>query len=302
MPITKKQREQRRKHLGSSDSPAVMGVDPWRSASDVYLEKVANTEDIEGVEAIEIGNAFEKPLIEWASEQLGIEFELNVRKVKPGTMFAANLDALEKKRGAKQGGEAKTTSMPKEYGAEGTDQVPDRVIVQAQHQMYVANLDVVWVPVLMAQYDRLQRKMFKVERNEKIIEGVEEGGAGFWNDHVLPRVPPDDYMPSPDVLARVRRVPGSIIAVDPELVANFETAKEKAAEWGETMKSHRVALLAAAGDAESMDYGDEDYIYAYAPQTREGIDVRQLKLRAPAVWELFAKESRPFRVLRRVKR
>jgi len=51
-----------------------------------------------------------------------------------------------------------------------------------------------------------------------------------------------------------------------------------------------------------MDYGDDEHIYVYGEQTREGIDVRQLRLRAPDVFKLFLKEPRPFRVLRRVKR
>ena len=39
MPITEKQREQRRNYLGSSDAPAIAGVDPWRNPAYTVEEK-----------------------------------------------------------------------------------------------------------------------------------------------------------------------------------------------------------------------------------------------------------------------
>ena len=299
MPISKAQRERRRLHIGSSDSPAIVGVDPWRTVSDVYIEKTQDLDDFSN-EAIEIGNTFERPLLEWASEQLGVKFDYDVELVKPGTMFAANLDAAAMSK--KMGGEAKTTSMPQEYGDEGTDQVPDRVIIQAQHQMYVAGLDVVWIPVLMAKFDRLRRRMYKVTRDERIIKGIETHGSEFWNEHVVPRIPPQGFTPSLDVISRVRRIPEQVANVDPVLVERYELAKESAKKWKEEVSAAKANLLAAGGDSEAFDYGDDEYLYVYPQQTREGIDARKLKLNMPDLWSAYRKESRPFRVLRRVKR
>lgn len=39
MPITQKQREFRRSHIGSSDIAAILGKDPYKTAYDVWLDK-----------------------------------------------------------------------------------------------------------------------------------------------------------------------------------------------------------------------------------------------------------------------
>ena len=45
MPITEKQRLARMKKLGSSDAPAILGVSPWKTATDVYWEKEVEQKD-----------------------------------------------------------------------------------------------------------------------------------------------------------------------------------------------------------------------------------------------------------------
>ncbi len=42
MPITNRQRKLRQDHIGSSDMAAILGVDPWRTAYDVWLEKTGS--------------------------------------------------------------------------------------------------------------------------------------------------------------------------------------------------------------------------------------------------------------------
>ncbi len=302
MPINDEQREARRLKLGSSDSPAVVGVDPWKSAYDVYLEKTAAMAEVDQTEAIELGNAFELPLLSWAASQLGMEIDINVPVVNPGkSLFAANLDARAADDGVRVAFEAKVTSIPDEYGEEGTDNVPDRVMVQCQHQLFAGELDVVYVPVLLARYDRLQRRLYRVARHERLIDAVVQRGLSFWSNHVLPRVPPDGMVPSLDGLKRISRVAGAVAPISPELVERFEVAKEakKSAEAEE--EEAKAALLAALGEAEVADYGDAEHVYAYRQQARAGIQAKRLRAAHPDIYKEFLKIS-TFRVLRRIKR
>ena len=73
MPITEKQREWRRNHLGSSDSPALFGLHPFKNLGDLYLEKTQPdlAEQVVG-EAAEIGNMLEPSLVDWCAEKLGV--------------------------------------------------------------------------------------------------------------------------------------------------------------------------------------------------------------------------------------
>ncbi len=299
MPITEAQRQRRRDRIGSSDSAAICGVDPYRSAHDVYLSKVHDLEDIEGNAAIDIGNRFEAPLLAWAAEELGFEIEVNVGVDGPDGLFAANLDA--KVVGKRVGIEAKTTSNAGEYGEPGTDQVPNRVIIQAHHQMMVAGLELVYVPVLLARFDRLHREMYVIERNDQVVDAITTRGKAFWTDHVAARVPPPDVVPSLDVVRRVRRVAGTEAIVPSKLAEDLEAAKAATRAAKKTEDEAKAAMLAAMGDCEAADCGDPKFWYTFLEQTRTSIDAKRLRVEHPRIANTFTKVSR-FRVLRRSKR
>lgn len=299
MPITEAQRQARRHHLGSSDSPAILQVDPWSSPHDVYLSKVHELDDIKSNEAIDIGNEFEGPLLRWAAKELGVEIETNVSLVCPSDeIFAANLDG--RVVGSAQGLEAKTGDGT-EYGDEMTDQVPDRVIIQAHHQMFVADLGVVWVPALVAKFGRLNRCVYRVDRSEPLVGAVRDQGREFWLNHVVPKVPPTGWTPSLDTIKRIKRINGEVVPVAAELVARWEEAKAAEKEAKQARDEAQALMLAALGEAEAGDYGDPAKILTYLEQGRAGIDVKALRLAHPAIASQFATESR-FRVARLKKR
>lgn len=286
MPISPDQLARRRERIGSSDSPPIVGVYPWKNAYDVFLEKTQAVADSPGnKEAVEIGNAFERPLLEWAGRELGVEVLQNVSAVAPhDAIMAANHDGLVV--GKPQGLEAKTGTGT-DYGREGTDEVPERVIVQCQHQMFVSELELVWVPVLIARFDRLERVMYKVKRNDRLIDYIVERDHAFWENHVLAGVPPADLLPSLETLRRVRRIPELVAEVPAPLVEAWREAHaaKKAAE-GAADEAVR-ALVAAFGEAEAGDYGDPRKVLTYRGYSYDQIDGKALKQRRPDIWEEF---------------
>ncbi|HAX81689.1 MAG TPA: hypothetical protein DCY40_03855 [Actinobacteria bacterium] len=315
MPITAEQRERRRGRLGASDIAAVLGLDPYKSAYDVYLEKTLATDDIDDNEAIDIGNRFERPLLEWAAEQLGITVELDdpayleVSRADD-SIAAANLDARQVVFTGGGGGlptpgdvglEAKTTSNPQEWGDQLVDEVPDRVAVQTTWQCYVADLRLVWVPVLMAKRDRLHRRLYRVDRDPALLDVIVPRCHAWWEHHVVGGVPPSDSVPSLELLARVRRIPDKVAAIDAEVVEAWDAARAVRLAAEKDEEAAKALLLAALGDAEAADYGDPVKIVTYLSQSRRGIDSGKLKREFPEVAEAVEAVS-AFRVLRNVKR
>ena len=69
MPITEHQRQARRSKLGSSDAPAIVGVSPWLTAQQVYWSKKVDQPDT-GTVSMQTGNRMEKPLVEFAEDEL----------------------------------------------------------------------------------------------------------------------------------------------------------------------------------------------------------------------------------------
>ena len=298
--INREQLIARKYRVGSSDSPAIVGVDPYQSIADIYISKTEDLEQIVDKEAIEIGTEHERPLLAWAARELGINIQLDVHRDSPDGILSSNLDALSlsNKRVAL---EAKTTSNSKDYGEPGSDQVPDRVIVQCQHHCYVNELDLVYIPVLMARYDRLKREIYVVKRNEDLIKSIVTADHFFWNEHVVPHIPPEGMLPSIDVLSRIIRNPGEITIINRDALSRYEFAKEISERAKELEVKTRTELLALSGNAEILDFNDPDSVYSYRQQERRDVDTQKLKLLYPNIYDELVK-IKEYRVLRKIKR
>jgi predicted phage-related endonuclease len=141
--LTPEQRELRKKHLGASDIPALFGLDPFKMGADVWLSKTANVAEPEvQSEALDMGNAFEAPLLEWAAKELGVQISVEPFRLfsvcEQHPIFSATLDAAigTMKENIQEAIEAKTTSRSEEWGEPGTDAVPDRVTSRYTHRCF----------------------------------------------------------------------------------------------------------------------------------------------------------------------
>ena len=299
--ITPEERLARKGFIGSSDAPAICRVDPDKGPLAVYLEKVFDVEELPNKGPIARGNRWESTMLDWAREELGVEIERNVSVRHPDGIRAANLDGRVK--GKRIGVEAKYTGLGHLFGEPGTDEIPEKVIVQATHQMYVADLELVYVPVLLARFNRPVEVMFQVPRNEDLIKSMVAIEQEFWEENVLRGVPPplDEGPPPLDVIKRIRRQPKSVAQIDPELVEAWEDMKlaRKIAEDRE--EAAKAAVLAALGGSEAGEYGDPAKILTYFRQTRTDLDSKALRAEHPEIFDLYQR-STEFPVARIVKR
>ena len=268
MSLTKTQRARR-------GCPAVLGVSPYMSRFELYVDKTAGLPEKTGSH-LDTGNRLETALLRFCSEQIGQQVTIKNRlRVHENGFMHANLDGLVV--GKREGIECKTVQFGdvEQWGEEGTNQIPDHVQAQAQHQMYVAELDLVWVPVLMPRYEW---RIYKVERHDKLIETIVDREREFWHNHVLAQVPPNEE-PSLEALKYLRRVPEKIATVPAELVAEWEAAKSAATESKKAAEEAQRKLLAALGDAEGGDFGDPAKILTYYEACRAAYQVPESKYR-----------------------
>lgn len=268
MPITAEQRADRLGFIGSSDAPAVCGEDPFKSAADVWASKVYRMVDVES-EAIALGNLFEPALIEYAESKLGIAFERGAA-FRSGVLIS-HPDGVNRER--RIGCEAKFTGLRSEWGTEGTDQVPARVLVQAQVHCACADLDAVVVPVLLADFDRPKIALYEVPRHDGLIESIRDRCERFWREYVEPRVAPPPYVPALEVLERIERRPERTAEVDAAVVAEWKAARDGRLVAEKAELDAKAALLAALGDAEAGEFGDPLEIVTYYEQHRKAYAV-----------------------------
>ncbi len=296
MPITQQQREQRRNHIGASDTPAILGLSPWATPADIYWSKVGPLPGDEPTVAMQTGNRLEGAIIRFAVERLGWEAERDVSRVHPGGIFAANLDGLIPGDGAShdQGIEAKYVGPQNAdaWGPDGSEEIPDYVYAQVQHQAFVANLSKVYVAAFVSGF-RPDWRLYPIPRDERAIGVIVERGTAFWNEHVAKQVPPPGGELAPlEVLKAMHRERAEIALPNEAdgLLGEYEyhKATEKAAaECGKRLQRQLIALL---GDATDGLLADGRRI-TYRPQSRRSIDTAALKAKHPEIAAECEKES-----------
>ena len=252
---------------------AILGVDPWRNAHDLWLEKTGRLlpDDRDDIQ-LEAGNLFETPVLKMAMRTLG-EMMIGppAREVSERPIIRVHTDAvtLDKSCRMNEPVEAKTHALfgpgnDEHWGDEGTDQVPDHVIVQCHAHMMAWDRHVCHVPALIGRRGLI---LYAVRRDRDICDAILDGVDAFWM-RVVQDTPPADIRPRQEVVKMMRRTPGKVAEIQPEIVQNWLTAKEAVAA-AESMKRRVEAdLLAALGDAEAATCGDLGAV-TFLEQTRK---------------------------------
>ncbi|RJO60830.1 MAG: hypothetical protein C4542_08250 [Dehalococcoidia bacterium] len=308
--LTKEQLAGRAHYIGASEVPALFGEHIKLTGTDLWLMKTFPLEHKElNTAAGEMGDDFEEPLIKYAIRELGVQ-----ATVEPERLFAihpqcpilaATLDALivsddEYELSLGEAIEAKTTSIndmefggkDNEWGEPGTDQIPSRVILQCQAQIACHNLKRVHVVALLGRMG-LKRELYKVERNEQIIQAIIAQATAFWNTYVIPKVqPPEDSfgLGGLDIIKRVIRQPQSWATVPDDLINDWDAKRTARLEAEKLEKEALSRVLTPLGDAEGVKLLD-GRVLTYFPTVKSILDQSRLKAEAPEIYNSFLKES-----------
>lgn len=179
----------RKQGIGGSDAGAVCGLNPYRTAMQVYQDKIS--EDIEEVdnEAMRQGREFEDYVARRFTEATG-------KKVRrANAMFyhekypfmLADVDRMVV--GENAGLECKTAS-PYMTDKWEDGKIPLSYQIQCLHYMAVCGAEAWYVAVLI--YGK-EFKYYRIERDEKMIADLIQIEEDFWQNYVLKR-----QIPSPD--------------------------------------------------------------------------------------------------------
>lgn len=291
--ITHLQRQQRNQGVGASEVAAILGLDPYRSAWDLWAlktEKHIESGDESSSEAADIGNEIEVTTARLAEKRMG------VRLVKPtatykaanGIMFA-NLDRQVEKavRGA-ENCELKSTGLLDGWGEAGTDDVPERVLLQVHAQMLCSDARVSHIARLLGRFG-FKFDLYRVEYNPVLGVAIEERVCDWWNAHVVKDIAPEDSQPSLPVVSFLKRTPGKVIEIGSDVVAAYVAARDAKKKAEEIEDNAKANLLAALGDAE----GGKAPGFSVSFQTinTKRIDTKALQEAEPGIAALFTKAS-----------
>lgn len=226
----------RRRGIGGSDVAAIAGLDRWRSAFEVYLDKIGELPERELGDAAYWGTVLE-PLVaaRFAAENPGLTV-----LPSPGIVASAerpwqlaNVDRLLAPAPDDRPHAVLEVKTTNQYMAEewAEDRVPDRAALQLTHYMDVYDLREAWAAVLIGGQ---QYRAVHMERDDELVGYLRTIEEKFWQ-HVVDRVPPpvDGSDSCTDLLGRLYDVkPEAIRVLDPAEITPALSARRiaKAAE------------------------------------------------------------------------
>jgi putative phage-type endonuclease len=181
----------RRLGIGGSDAGAILGLNPYFSALQVYLDKRGQLPEKEDTEAMRLGRDLEEYVAQRFVQEMAKRGE--PKKVKNCNFvlqhpeypwMLANVDRLIVGENAVL--ECKTASAFNKTDFEDGN-IPEQYYAQAMHYLAVLGAQCVYMCIL--QFGK-EPFIFKIDRNEEDIKTLIAVEKSFWEDCVIRGVEP----------------------------------------------------------------------------------------------------------------
>jgi predicted phage-related endonuclease len=184
--------ESRRRGLGGSDvgqipsivracggDPAV-DCSPWGSEWHVWASKIEEGPPSERSDSEEmaVGRWLERPILEWAAEQLGGELQVGAAVTVHYGALVGSLDGVATVAGKPHGLEAKVSA-----GWEPWESVPFYYRLQCATYMALTDLDCWHVAAFFRQAG--VRRLYQLPREQWLENALRESAAAWWQRHIV---------------------------------------------------------------------------------------------------------------------
>lgn len=290
--------ELRRQGIGGSDAAAIVCLNRWRSAFDVYADKLGLKPEIPDNEAMRQGRDLEQYVSERFMEATGKKVRRrNAMLQHPEYPFMiADIDRWVV--GENAGLECKTTSVlnkAKFYQGE----FPPRYYVQCVHYMAVTGAERWYLAVLVLNS---AFHVFTIERDEAEIQALIEAEKDFWENHVLKQIPPapDGSEATSEVIKQLfpeaREREEVALYGHEEKIQQYLELDARVKELTQERDAIKQELQLALSDAEIGRA--QGYVVEWKNQTRQSLDTQRLKKEQA---EIYAKYLKPVQTVRMFK-
>lgn len=291
----------RSKFLGGSDAAAILGISPWRSPLQVWLDKtqpaMPEITDPSRLAVLNRGKRMEPYVLDLLQEETGlIVVRRNERYIDPEFGFMAC--EIDGESDAGENIEIKTVSpfKAKEWGEEQTDAIPVHYTAQAMHGLMVTGRDVCVFGVLIGGDDF---RIYRVERDEETIAAMREKEVRFWRENIEAMVPPPPATHA-DIEALFSRDTGGVVAADNDIaraVFELRALKTEAKENEARTTAVMLAIKKAMGEAAMLTVDDKKAA-TWKTQSARRFDQKAFQAAHPDLFDQFTKttESRVFRL------
>lgn len=311
----------RRRHLGGSDAAAVMGLSPWTTPAQLWMEKTGRAPerkpDPMRERILKRGKKLEPIVLAMVVDKLrerGVEVEIVAKNrrfadesypwlsveidfelVITGVLTINGEDVRFDEHLVN--GDCKTVTgfARKKWGEEDTEDVPIEYAAQFMTGLGVTGRDFCLVAALIGLDDVA---IYWVKRDEVTLDAMWPKLVEFWEDHVLADVAPDPLKYS-DITALYPEDNGLTVEATPE-VAEAARAHRRLGREIEQLKAqrdmHQLVIGEYMADFKTLAIEGRP-AYSLSTYDDTSIDVAALRRQHPDMAALFAKNT-PVRALR----
>lgn len=308
----------RQSGIGGSDISAIMGFNPYKTAYDLYHDKINDVVEDAQSDAAYWGTILEDVV----AKEYALRNDRKVQKVNymirhPKFDFAlANIDravinpSISGNVRIKDGKlttdkllEVKTASeyMKNVWGDEASDQVPDNYNLQCQWYMGITGVDECDLALLLGGN---KYRQYNIKFDAELFEIMIDEAQNFWVNHVLARVEP-----TPATLANAKQkyatsTPDSVlnIAFDDDaviaVVDRYIDLKEQEKELKGKLEQAQTDVINLIEDNEALTIDGELVMTYKAQKGRETFDKKSCLKAYPELAEKFAEFTKTGEVSR----
>jgi putative phage-type endonuclease len=274
----------RRKGVGGSDAAAIVGLSPWRTSLEVYLDKIGELVTDETPD-MRRGTLLEPVVLQMYADETGrFVHKPSGIITNPKMPFAlANLDGIASDVIAV---EAKTARTHTGWGEPGTSDIPLVYLCQVQHYLMVSELSHADVAVLFGDFEFA---IYPVEPDPEFQSMLMELEAAFW-EMVKSRTPPDPVS-AEDVRRRwpkakfLAGIPAT--ETDRDVAQLVVQVKEHIASCEQWQENAEAYLKARIGENDALLYGEEPIATWKNTKGRTGFDKARLKTDHPELFDQY---------------
>jgi putative phage-type endonuclease len=277
--------ERRRSGLGGSDAAAAVGICPWKSKYQLYVEKTETNAGSAMTEAMRWGSLLEPAVRQRYCDVTGnavTVFESQMHHPNHPWMIA-NLDGQVSPTKLYEG---KTYWTAEGWGPNGSDEVPEHYALQVQHYMAVTGAESTDIAVLIAGSDF---RILTVYADKELQSLLIERESEFWHEHVVPRIPPEPTTDD-DVRHRFPVSLGDMVEADVELVSAWNRLREVRSQiktFEAEKESLEIVLKRAIGNRDGLEYSGSPLVTWKSAKDSMSFDRERFQAERPEVYRQY---------------
>lgn len=284
--------QNRRTFLGGSDIGAILGLSPYRSAMDVWLEKTGKSVEFKSTLNQRFGTHAESFIAQEYARTTGatlIAYEKAIAHpryafcaghidrfiVKDSDQTLMNADGT---LNAERLLECKTASFVKhaQWGEPGTDAIPLPYLCQSLWYLIVTGLPSIDVAVLLGGSEL---RIYTIDADHTLQNTLLEKAIFFWYEYVQKDIPPPPQSELDCQKLFSHAISDKSIEAKPahlEMIRSLKCLEASAKSIEAQISENKQSIMQAMGDAEYLTHHGQTLVSWKAPKPSYRIDTKQL--------------------------